>query len=331
MMKIPNPVRVLYEASLPRAEALKKYCAARLEQRNSRWHYEARVKSLESFALKLETGRVKDAGAMEDFFACTIVVPSYKNISDAVTLIEEHFDVKDRRPNDESTTHKRPAVFDFDDLRLYVVPKQSTSWVVDPLIIGMRFEIQVKTFLQHAWAIATHDLVYKADSVSWPLERVSFQVKAMLEHAELVISEATKITDSGLLKKSDFATQRISKVIGILLEHWEVERLPTDIRRVASSVCALMDSLRLNVADLGKILELGIAKNGSHSLDASPYETLLKYLLQQHEDVVRDYVAKVPKKGCVYVLVVRPIEGFEDLFNNAKKYPGLVLAELPDG
>ena len=53
----------------------------------------------------------------------------------------------------------------------------------------MIFEVQIKTILQHAWSIATHDLIYKTDTVSWPKERIAFQVKAMLEHAEIAIAE----------------------------------------------------------------------------------------------------------------------------------------------
>ncbi|WP_285446024.1 hypothetical protein [Xanthomonas sp. fls2-241-TYG-148] len=329
-MKISTPVRALYEVIAPKAELLKNYCAGRLNQRNNRWHYEARVKSLESFALKLETGRVKEASAMEDIFACTLVVPSYRDVAEAVELIEEHFDIKEKRPRKDDKTHKRPAVFDFDDLRLYVTPKESPAWFVDSQIVGMKFEVQIKTFLQHAWAIATHDLVYKADSVSWPLERVSFQVKAMLEHAELVIAEAPKISDSSFLKKVDSATERTSKVIGVVARHWEPGQLPKDVRRVAANFCALLESLQIEVDELEKILDKGKQGREGHSLDSSPYETLLIYLLRQRGELVRNYVSGKPDKRQVYVMMARPIEGFEDFFDNANAYPGLVVVSLPE-
>ena len=45
-----------------------------------RWHYESRVKELTSFALKIETGRVQTPAALEDFFACTLVVANATEI-----------------------------------------------------------------------------------------------------------------------------------------------------------------------------------------------------------------------------------------------------------
>jgi hypothetical protein len=40
------------------------------------WFFTWRLKELESFALKIETGRVSNPVALEDFFACTIVLRS---------------------------------------------------------------------------------------------------------------------------------------------------------------------------------------------------------------------------------------------------------------
>src|SRR6185295_542993 len=104
----------------------------------------------------------------------------------------------DRRPTQQDVSwfldqHKNKQLelkgtheFSFDDLRLY------TKWKPDvtlptPTFAGVVFELQIKTFLQHAWSIATHDLIYKTDSISWPKERVAFEIKAMLEHAENAI------------------------------------------------------------------------------------------------------------------------------------------------
>ena len=62
--------------------------------------------------------------------------------------------------------------------------------------------MQVKTFLQHAWGIATHDLIYKTDDVSWSRQRIAYQIKAMLEHAEMSIQEAGRLAEAVALSKT---------------------------------------------------------------------------------------------------------------------------------
>ena len=55
--------------------------------KDRRWHYESRVKNLESFALKVESGRYDDPNQVEDFFACTIVAENLDSMSKAEKLV----------------------------------------------------------------------------------------------------------------------------------------------------------------------------------------------------------------------------------------------------
>jgi hypothetical protein len=89
--------------------------------------YVGRVKELESFALKIETGRVPDPARMEDFFACTIVVPTLSQIEEAERLVSSLFDGVGRRPPNDAETRKTASDFAFDDLRLYVARRSSVS------------------------------------------------------------------------------------------------------------------------------------------------------------------------------------------------------------
>jgi hypothetical protein len=110
-----------------------------------RWHYESRIKELESYALKLETGREVSPDRPEDMFACTIVVENHARISEAASVVTKLFREESRRPPNAKQTSLSSHSFAFDDLRLYV------SWVdVDSHpatgVDGIRFEVQVKTF-----------------------------------------------------------------------------------------------------------------------------------------------------------------------------------------
>ncbi|MBO9102288.1 MULTISPECIES: hypothetical protein [Rhizobium] len=71
------------------------------------WFFVSRLKELESFALKIETGRVPEPAKLEDFFACTLVVPTLAHIEVAENAVLSHYDLSARRPPDDSKTFNR--------------------------------------------------------------------------------------------------------------------------------------------------------------------------------------------------------------------------------
>lgn len=106
-MKVQASIRALYDQQRPVAEALRKQVDGTLgSSKPRRWHFESRIKELKSFAIKIETGRIKSPEALEDFLACTIVVPNSASIDEAMRWIETLFEIKYRRPPDASKTGK---------------------------------------------------------------------------------------------------------------------------------------------------------------------------------------------------------------------------------
>jgi ppGpp synthetase/RelA/SpoT-type nucleotidyltranferase len=279
-MKVPASIRRLYEDQKEINERLKTIIDERIQGfKYARWHYESRVKELTSFALKIESGRFDNPGALEDFFACTLVVANTSEIDQAENLIGENFAVKERRPPRPNHTHKAANAFPFDDLRLYVaLPDTQVTPRTD--LIGIVFEAQIKTFLQHAWSIATHDLLYKADDANWSKERIAYQIKAMLEHAEISIQEAESLATSVSLAKENRQTALIKKGIALVKSQWAKDELPEDVRRLAVNITTLMDAVRLEIGELEKILNDGKAlRAGTHPSNLSPYATVVQYLL----------------------------------------------------
>jgi ppGpp synthetase/RelA/SpoT-type nucleotidyltranferase len=279
-MKIPRSVRDLYQQLEPQYAKLKaEVDRIAYGQKEHRWHYESRLKSEQSYAMKLETGRVADPAKPEDFFACTLVVENRSRIADAVTFICDRFDFHSRRPRDPSFTHLRPDSFDFDDLRLYV------KWKDDPTVpptglAGVLFEVQIKTFLQHAWGIATHDFIYKTDDVDWSSSRIAFQVKAMLENAELSIGEAKRLTDCEMLKRTDRGHSDLKETIQNIRARWEGDQLPEDLRRLALNVIELTRALKIPIADVWQILDGATASGkGTQTANLSPFGSILAALL----------------------------------------------------
>jgi ppGpp synthetase/RelA/SpoT-type nucleotidyltranferase len=278
-MKVNKQIRALYDDGRPRYDRLatevREVLKSIVEDRS--WFFIGRVKELPSFALKLETGRVREPAALEDFYACTIVVPTLNVIDDAEQLVLKHFNLQERRPADDSRTHKAPSEFSFDDLRLFVKRRQQTSGK-DNDLTGLLFEVQIKSVLQYAWSIATHDLIYKTDTVSWPKERIAFQVKAMLEHAEIVISEAERISDAAGIAKMDQRTTSVLEIIERAKRFWPADALPDDLKRLAENILPLLAAANVPAADFERLLQQEKTRNGMIPRDLSPYAFVLQAL-----------------------------------------------------
>lgn len=301
-MKIVKRIRDIHQECLHRYERLKLEVHGALKNRaeDLGWFFFSRIKSVESFAQKIETGRVSDPAQLEDFFACTIVVPTIIEIGRAEELLLEWYDQKERRPADNQFTRKASSSFVFDDLRLYVARRARTDGKY-PDLDGILFEVQVKTVLQHAWSVATHDLIYKTDSVSWSLERIAYQVKAMLEHAEISVAEASRLATSLGVGKEDQRTRDVLGVISHLQEVWSADQLPRDIRRLATNILAVLSGCGVCVEELSEIVAVEAGRVGSMPNDLSPYAFTVQALAQS---LSVDFKAALEGQGSGPVVVI---------------------------
>lgn len=89
----------------------------------------------------------------------------------------------------------------------------------------------------------------------WPRERIAFQVKAMLEHAEIAIAEANRLADAPAVAKKDDRTTEILKLTEQIRALWAPDRLPRDIKRLAETTQQMFQSCKLNVERLAPMLE----------------------------------------------------------------------------
>jgi len=291
-VKVPTSVRDVHAHCIDAYRPLKERVDDIIvTPRQPRWHYESRLKELESYALKLETGRVSNPTRLEDFFACTIVVDNLSAVDTAEKMVTDRFRLVERRPESLETTTKCADCFRFDDTRLYV------EWHDDPRLPrselhGMPFEVQIKTFLAHAWSIATHDLILKANERSWPRERIAYQVKAMLEHAETSIFEARRLAESKHFPKTDRICERTNTVIRLLSEMWDDAALPSDRRRLAENVDALLKAIGMHLDSLRTVLESEAAEGrGPKTLNLSPYATIIQSIFNQEPDALVRYIS----------------------------------------
>lgn len=307
-MKVPRSIRRLYESQVEIYEQLKAEVDKLLVQKRSqKWHYFSRIKSQESFTLKIESGRFADVNDLEDFFACTLVVENKTFVAEAENLVRSLFALEGRRPRDDSFTHKSPDSFQFDDLRLYVRWKDDNS--LPPTGLGgILFEVQIKTFLQHAWGIATHDMIYKSPEPSWPKSRIAFEVKAMLEHAEVSIACADVLAADDSLAKTDKRTKLTRKTVQLYKEFWDNDMLPEDLNRLAESTNQLVRAVGISIDELrGLLTEAAGVEKGPKLLNLSPYASVVQTLVDAHEDKVLAYLNSESSRDKFIIFVPKEV------------------------
>ncbi|EML5377196.1 hypothetical protein RVW18_000310 [Enterobacter bugandensis] len=283
-MKIPLSIKELYASKVQLFEALKESVDTWVEgEKESKWHYESRVKELESFALKFETGRFDSASIFDDFFGGMIVVPTHSEITKVENMLREKFTLVSKKPSDKSFATYSPEHFVFDDLRLYLrFDKEKFLSPKVEILDQLVFEVQIKTFLQHAWALSTHDLVYKSENISWSKHRVAYQVKAMLENIELSISSAETLSCNEIINKEDKRFKKLGRIVTLVDSKWDKESLPRDKKRLAENIFSCVDKLGITVPDLASLID----ESGCNTLKSiSPYQSILMALVNSKIDL----------------------------------------------
>jgi ppGpp synthetase/RelA/SpoT-type nucleotidyltranferase len=249
------------------------------------WHYESRLKSEESFALKIESGRYNRPQELEDFFGCFIVVRNAAELPDAERIVRENFEISYRRPADDRILDKSPENFRYDGLRMYIKLKRNQAIKPSPLE-QITFELQIKTYLMHAWDISTHDIVYKTSAPNWGTSRVAFQIRAMLEHADLSIMEAKNLAQNPTMDITTKEFKSLEKIVLFLNRNWEKVDLPSDLRRLSMNVSTLLNLFGIDLDRLEDIIKIETENGrGTKIKNLSPYSVILKSILYREPEL----------------------------------------------
>ena len=144
---------------------------------------QARKKDPEKFEMKLRDGVHYNPKLMQDLAGVRVICFVKSDIKKVQEIIEESFDIIDKKENDETKTN----FAGYSDVK-YVCKLTKARIASSPElqpVENRRFEIQVRTILQHAWAEIEHDDVYKnAEQISNLLKRRFFLVSNVLETAD---------------------------------------------------------------------------------------------------------------------------------------------------
>lgn len=308
-MKIPRSIRTLYDSNIDDYGRLKSVVDRLFaSKKRERWHYESRIKAIQSFALKVESGRGFRGETLEDLFACTLVVENQSALAEAESLVRDNFTIEERRPATDMGTRLPPDTFRFEDLRLYA--KLCPTDDLKPRDFEKRvFEIQVKTFLQHAWSIATHDLVYKGRDRRWGRSRIAFQVKAMLELAETAIDAATVEDVVSSVDRRYRRYKDVSDVVSELERRWPEERLPEDRARLAGNLIALMRALRIEMREFFRLVDEATGDGrGARTENLSPFAACVQAVIDRRRAELLAYLQGERRRKDFVVVLARELE-----------------------
>ena len=209
--------------------------------------FTSRIKSIESLAEKIETGRFKQWSDLDDLFACTIIIPTLSHEQEVLGFCRNTFQII--RIVKRGQNKKSPDTFKFDSTRVYARLNQNKDLTTSTLnIYQITFEIQIKSAFEHAWSVSTHDLVYKNAEVDWRKLRLASQIKATVEQLDMLIlafektSEFIQDNDYGEIKLKRYISTEASK----LFETGKIpiELKPKDMSRFADNLYRLHISIK---------------------------------------------------------------------------------------
>lgn len=145
-------------------------------------HLTARVKRPASLADKLrrKPGRYRALEDLTDLVGVRVITYFESDVALISRLLEDHFEVDWANSVDKGKVHD-PDRFGYMGVHYVLRVPQGPGTVLP----GLRFEVQIRSILQHAWAEIEHDLGYKnREAVPREVRRRFNRLSGLLEMAD---------------------------------------------------------------------------------------------------------------------------------------------------
>jgi ppGpp synthetase/RelA/SpoT-type nucleotidyltranferase len=189
----------------------------------------SRIKTIESLAEKIETGRFKQWSDLDDLFACTVIIPTLNQEQKVTRFCQDTFEISKiiRRGQPK----KSPETFRFDSTRIYAHLKRVEDASADQLlsIFNIKFEIQIKSAFEHTWAVSTHDLVYKSSVIDWKKLRLASQIKATVEQLDTLILAFDQVSET-IHESEDPEIKRKCQLAVATQSLFDQEKIPQELK-----------------------------------------------------------------------------------------------------
>lgn len=142
------------------------------------------VKTLESVAQKLESGRYARWADLDDLVACSVIVPTRASEKPVLEYLQANF--QQVQLKSRASTKQNPTEFRFGATRF--IGKLRSVLPEAESLARFSFEVQIRTAFEHAWSVATHALAYKSDQIDWRMDRLAAQLKASVEQLDMLVN-----------------------------------------------------------------------------------------------------------------------------------------------
>lgn len=258
---IPAAIRRRYESAADGVAIVEKAVSEAIYAfcyRNG-FPYVGRRKELASVAEKIETGRYASWSKLDDLFACTVVIPTLLHEDKVLAFLDQAFTRVAIRQR--GRTQKPPDTFRFEATRFYgklhPLPSSPERKIAQEIV----FEVQVRTAFEHAWSVATHDIIHKGNQLEWRAHRLAAQLKAAVEQLDSLVMAFEQAAQPIIEHSWPQFDARVELLDGFtkLLEDGDIppELKPKDWSRFADNAMALLNSSKsLNRSDRDSVKTL---------------------------------------------------------------------------
>jgi len=145
----------------------------------------SRVKNLPSFEKKIRSNIRFDPKDMQDLAGIRVITSLKSDVEKVSAIIQQTFSIDKSRTIDKSKILGEDKMGYASIQYVAKLPKHREVLEENKPFIGLYFEIQVRTILQHAWAEIEHDRVYKnSTNLSTDVRRRFNLVASLLETAD---------------------------------------------------------------------------------------------------------------------------------------------------
>ncbi|MFD2890845.1 GTP pyrophosphokinase family protein [Flavobacterium chuncheonense] len=173
-----------------------------------------RIKELDSFLEKIERKSYNNPlEEIEDFCGIRIICYYQKDINEIQEIIKNEFEVHEFQNKQNNLDYN-----EFGYRSNHLIASIQKSWENSPQfrgLLNLKFELQIRTILMHAWAEIEHSLAYKnQNQTPTQFKRKLYRISAKLEEADEQFEE---------LKLESLKYQReIKKVTDVDFENIEL-------------------------------------------------------------------------------------------------------------
>lgn len=254
-------------------------------------YVDARIKPKGSIMAKIEKeGYENPADEIEDLVACTLIVDKTSEIDTVKKLIEQNFNIEDEK----SKRSRSPNEFIYDAVHL-ILSFKDTPFLRNKDILGKKFELQIRTGLQHAIDKIMREEIYKTDVLTWQKDRTASEIRANIELLDLLLDSFPEIAE--LQEEREYEPHKSrSTIIRLLKDTWSAEKLPEDLRRASIIIEDYLKLAEAKVEDLANWLKLGAHKGKVEAVSITPCQIILIILFLENKNKFLAGVRKINRR-----------------------------------